>query len=879
MVNTNRKDSNIILAISATFFLIIAVVVWGISFAESGIISPTNLVLKDISNDSTTAVELKWSDNSNNETQFIVERKSSIDGGITTENIFLSSDVTSYIDRQVVRGASYYYKVMACSVTEINTIDSTSSTGTYGTMDLNTAINKICSGYTNQIWINIPSLNNNIIVSAPTNLVLKDSSTSALASVTLNWTDTSENENKFVIERKAVSDINAVYTNIEVGSNITSHIDTQVVRGTSYFYKIKACIESTSANVPVCSLYTNLVEISIPSLSNIITVHSPTNLYLKDTSSSTLASATLNWRDNSDNETEFIIERRSSSDINTTPIIFSINSNTTSYVDSHKITRGVPYYYRVKACVVAVNNTSKKCSEYTNTEFFSVPIQETIKIVAPTNLLLKDSSTDILAAITLNWLDNSSDETQFVIERRTSGDVSTPVVTFYTNSNTISYRDLQVNRGVTYHYRIKACSLSLNSTEKNCSVYTNIIKIIVPNKIINTEEAVINTTTTTTTNQNITTETKQVETTTEAQKVTLSPTQTTEVSSKIQDISVTFEEIKIWVNNTKEQLIKIINETVFNVIRNNDEQGRTIDEVKIFVTRDELINKINSSLLNLTIIKTVDIDNLKNEIYRGILDIKNIAEEESSLVSTLDREEVSTTLNLLTGVLDDKSEVLNTQNADLLYKDTNNDGISDYDSKYVYGLDPVKPSPVSIYEGKNINASDKILLGFDPTSTELVKINIEEPEESKAPIIVAYKVKELKLTDKNEIFIRGEALPNSFITLYIYSTPIIVTIKTDNNGEWQYLLDKELENGDHTVYAATVNNTGNIVAKSSGYLFTKTAEALTFQELPVADASINVAKPGLLEGTNLYIIIASSFLLMVILLVTIGMTTRKSNQI
>jgi len=59
-------------------------------------------------------------------------------------------------------------------------------------------------------------------VPAPTNLVLKDSSTPILPSVTLNWIDNSDNENKFIIERKTVSDINAVYTNIEVGPNITS---------------------------------------------------------------------------------------------------------------------------------------------------------------------------------------------------------------------------------------------------------------------------------------------------------------------------------------------------------------------------------------------------------------------------------------------------------------------------------------------------------------------------------------------------------------------------------------------------------------------------------------------------------------------------------
>ena len=75
-----------------------------------------------------------------------------------------------------------------------------------------------------------------------------------------------------------------------------------------------------------------------------------------------------------------------------------------------------------------------------------------------------------------------------------------------------------------------------------------------------------------------------------------------------------------------------------------------------------------------------------------------------------------------------------------------------------------------------------------------------------------------------------------------------MTVKTDNNSEWRYILDKELENGDHTVYIATVNNSGNIVAKSSPYLFTKTAEAVTFRDASVAEVYTDQNKPGLLKG-------------------------------
>ncbi len=228
---------------------------------------------------------------------------------------------------------------------------------------------------------------------------------------------------------------------------------------------------------------------------------------------------------------------------------------------------------------------------------------------------------------------------------------------------------------------------------------------------------------------------------------------------------------------------------------------------------------------------------------------------------------------------DIKEQLSKIEEGDLLYKDSNKDGISDYDSIYVYNINPTKPSPVSSYEGKSINASEKILLGFDPTQSKIVKINIEQPLESTAFVVSSYKVKEVMLTEKKEVILKGQALPNSFITLYIYSTPIIVTVKTDSKGEWQYVLDKELENGDHTVYTATVNNSGNIIAKSSPYLFTKTAEAATLKDVPMMETSVDANKPGLLEGNNIYVIIVFVAIVIIVVLILVGLISKRKEQI
>ena len=331
---------------------------------------------------------------------------------------------------------------------------------------------------------------------------------------------------------------------------------------------------------------------------------------------------------------------------------------------------------------------------------------------------------------------------------------------------------------------------------------------------------------------------------------------------------------------TKEQLIKEINKSVIDIIKDDEKSKQKTDIEKIHVIRDELIKNVDSSLSASTTITPKDINNLKTEINKGIEDIGSTVAPSTIISKMKDTSlrDVATTLDLLSEAVSNQTESLRKQEADLLYKDSNQDGISDYDSMYVYNMDPALPSPVSTHENKIINAGEKVLLGFDPVQSEITKVNKEQPLKSEAPVILTYKVKEVALTEKKEIVFKGQALPNSFITLYIYSTPIVVTVKTDSKGEWQYVLDKELENGDHTIYTATVNNSGNIIAKSSPYLFTKTAEAATLKDFPFTESSMDTNKPGLLEDNNIYLIIIFILAIVIMTLILIGITNKKSKE-
>ena len=124
-------------------------------------------------------------------------------------------------------------------------------------------------------------------------------------------------------------------------------------------------------------------------------------------------------------------------------------------------------------------------------------------------------------------------------------------------------------------------------------------------------------------------------------------------------------------------------------------------------------------------------------------------------------------------------------------------------------------------------------------------------------------------------FIIALLITGAFI--YIYSTPVIVTVKTDKDGEWHYVMDKELESGEHTVYTATVNNTGKILAQSSGFQFVKTAEAATLGSLPSIQVTSEVQKPGLFNPGILMTIGVMFLIVIISSLIAIGVYSKTTN--
>jgi hypothetical protein len=155
------------------------------------------------------------------------------------------------------------------------------------------------------------------------------------------------------------------------------------------------------------------------------------------------------WTDNSGNETGFKIQRKGATgayaDIGTT------GANITTYNDT-ALTDGTLYYYRVCATNAAGN------SAYSNEVSGSTPLA---KPTAATATAVSSSQ------INLTWIDNSTSETGYRIERKKTL-AGTYSEIAQVGANQQSYSDTTgLEPNTKYYYRVRATNGPMNSDYSN----------------------------------------------------------------------------------------------------------------------------------------------------------------------------------------------------------------------------------------------------------------------------------------------------------------------------------------------------------------------------------------------------------------------------
>ncbi len=772
-----------------------------------------------------------------------------------------------YIDTSLPYSTTYSYKVYAYN-----------SVGTSSAATASGATPAACYAATSTI------------PAAPTSLSLNGTVTAT--SIPLRWTDNSSNEDKFNIERKLSTSASSAYAFLYqiVGANVTTYTDNSVVSGVSYDYRIQACLSGTG-----CSAYAYLSGI-VPlntttatttgtvggaNYSTTIAPTVPTNLRAS-TGSCGDYHVGLSWSAAS-YASSYKIYRNGSSIGSTTALVY--------YDTSAAMTSN--YYYTVFAknaygtstgATVTVSTPSRCPTTATTTivtATTTAPTSTSTVPMAPTSLSINGTPT--ASSISLRWTDNANNEDKFIIERKLSTSASSAFASLYQiiGANVTTFTDNTVAAGVSYDYGVQACK-----SGTGCSNYTYLLGVRTSPMVQSTSTlnvAVSNPSVSTipTVPMSVAVNaSSSAAVTATSSPVTIVQATTSPEIIKIQDISQVVDETKTAIDDAKASLIKIIDDAIASVLKDSDPVDLATTTQELSNIREGLLAKIDERLAGLTAITPEQILALKADISLGLRDIRTKATAQNTASTTAaiyESGSVTKELDALKVTIADNSKAMKAQGGDLLFKDTNKDGISDYDSKNVYHIDPIKPSPVSVYNGQTVTAGQKVLLGFDPKQTTLVRVVPEQPASTTAPVTSVYKVAQVKLTEDKKVAITGKALPNSYVTIYIYSTPTIVTVKANSDGEWQYTMDKELDSGQHTVYTASVNNSGKILARSQAFVFTKTAEAATLGSVPPVVIS-DTTKPGLFDNVHIYVLVMALAAIIVIILLAVGYSIRDQNK-
>lgn len=146
--------------------------------------------------------------------------------------------------------------------------------------------------------------------------------------------------------------------------------------------------------------------------------------------------------------------------------------------------------------------------------------------------------------------------------------------------------------------------------------------------------------------------------------------------------------------------------------------------------------------------------------------------------------------------------------------------------------------------------------------------------ESVSPIL---SVDVVSTTTKIYTEIRGRAIPKSLVTLYIYSTPVMVTVRADADGTFLYVYEKDLEDGDHEVYVALTTTKGDVVVKSPGFQFIREAQAFNSPDSSNGDILVPDTAGTPLTKNPYFIVLSITLLVVSFVFFLLGFqSVRKS---
>jgi hypothetical protein len=219
----------------------------------------------------------------------------------------------------------------AIGTTPANSATFTDTTPTAGTTYSYRVVAFNAAGETpsNAVTVIIPSPT----PAAPSNLVA--TAIAPQPRVSLAWTDNSNNETGFTIQRARNTGFTTGLTTFAAAANATTLVDTSVAANTTYFYRVRA---NLGANF---SAWSNTATVTTGAQA----IAAPSNLRI---SIITRTSMRLRWTDNSNNEQGFQIWRSTTGVAGSFTQIAQVPANATQYTVNGLLPL-TTYYFQVRA--------------------------------------------------------------------------------------------------------------------------------------------------------------------------------------------------------------------------------------------------------------------------------------------------------------------------------------------------------------------------------------------------------------------------------------------------------------------------------------------------------------------------------------------------
>ena len=282
---------------------------------------PSGLVATAVSS---SQINLSWTDNSSNEDSFIIAR-STVSGGPYTDIATLPANAVAFSDTGLAANTTYYYVVRA-----VNAGGASPNSNQFGATTLP----------------NAPD--------APGGLV---ATVLGSSSISLSWTDNSQNEANFIVARSTVS--GGPFTDIAtLGANVTTYTNTGLSANTTYYYVVRA---SNAGGSSTNSTQASATTLPLPPLP-------PSGLVATALTSTSIK---LTWTDNSSDESGFTIGRSLTSGGPFTDIA-TVGANITTYTNTG-LNGSTTYYYVVRA-----NNAGGSSPNSTQASVTTLPVADLI---------------------------------------------------------------------------------------------------------------------------------------------------------------------------------------------------------------------------------------------------------------------------------------------------------------------------------------------------------------------------------------------------------------------------------------------------------------------------------------------------------------------